>query len=71
MIMTILIRIMMAPLHAWAGLETARTRLLGPLGLATLDKEDWAYRGDYDNGDRGGDPAVAHGANYHQVRGSL
>ena len=58
-------------LHAWAGLETARTRLLGPLGLATLDKEDWAYRGDYDNGDRGGDPAVAHGANYHQVRGSL
>ena len=56
MIMTILIMIMMAPLHAWAGLETARTRLLGPLGLATLDKEDWAYRGDYDNWDRGGDP---------------
>ena len=30
--------------HAWLALETARERLLGPLGLATLHKHDWAYR---------------------------
>ena len=55
------------PGHAWSALETVVTRLLGPLGLATLDSEDWGYRGDYDNGDQSDDKTVAHGANYHQV----
>jgi len=54
------------PAIAWKGLQTMGKRLLGPLGLATLDKEDWAYRGDYDNSDQSDDRTVSHGANYHQ-----
>ena len=54
------------PEQAWSALLTVVTRLLGPLGLATLDSEDWAYRGDYDNGNQSEDKSVAHGANYHQ-----
>jgi len=55
-----------SPDRAWAGLQTMGTRLLGPLGLATLDSKDWAYRGDYDNSNQSNDKAVAQGANYHQ-----
>lgn len=54
------------PGRGMAGLRTMMTRLLGPLGLATLDPKDWAYRGDYDNSNQSDDPSVAHGANYHQ-----
>jgi len=54
------------PEYAWKALATAGKRLLGPLGLATLDSKDWAYRGDYDNSNQGSDPTIAHGANYHQ-----
>jgi len=53
------------PKKAWASLASLST-LMGPLGLATLHQEDWAYRGDYTNSDQSCDASVAHGANYHQ-----
>ena len=54
------------PDRAWAALRVVEEVLVGPLGLATLDPQDWAYRGEYDNSNAGQDPGVAHGANYHQ-----
>ncbi|XP_061377922.1 glycogen debranching enzyme [Danaus plexippus] len=54
------------PRHAWLALDNVEKLLVGPLGLKTLDPEDWAYRPNYDNSDNSSDPSVAHGFNYHQ-----
>ncbi|KAJ3616638.1 hypothetical protein Zmor_011773 [Zophobas morio] len=52
--------------HAIACLENMESVLLGHYGMKTLDPEDWAYRGDYNNDNDTYDPSVAKGANYHQ-----
>ncbi|CAG9760960.1 unnamed protein product [Ceutorhynchus assimilis] len=57
---------MFDPQHAWAALEQAEKYLLGPLGMKTLDPEDWNYRGDYDNSNDSDNFNLSNGFNYHQ-----
>ena len=52
--------------HAYEALLVVKKHLSGPLGIKTLDPEDWSYRGVYDNTDDSLDASVAHGFNYHQ-----
>jgi len=52
--------------YAQRALRTAADRLIGPLGMCTLDPSDKEYHGDYHNDDDSEDKAVAHGWNYHQ-----
>jgi len=52
--------------YAQRALRMVADRLVGPLGMCTLDPSDKEYRGDYHNDDDSEDKAVAHGWNYHQ-----
>merc|ERR1719230_698853 len=52
--------------RAEKALTITAERLVGPLGICTLDPSDWEYRGDYHNDDDSEIKEVAHGWNYHQ-----
>ena len=45
--------------HAWKALQIAKENLLGPLGMATLDPDDWMYRPYYDNSNQSGDESLS------------
>lgn len=52
--------------HAKAALLKAKERLMGPLGIKTLDESDLAYNGYYNNDDDSANYNTAQGFNYHQ-----
>ncbi|XP_060899776.1 glycogen debranching enzyme isoform X1 [Labrus mixtus] len=51
---------------AWKALEVAEQKLLGPLGMKTLDPDDMVYCGVYDNALDNENYNLAKGFNYHQ-----
>nr|XP_055038988.1 glycogen debranching enzyme-like isoform X1 [Misgurnus anguillicaudatus] len=51
---------------AWAALEIAEKKLLGPLGMKTLDPDDMVYCGVYDCAVDNDNYCCAKGFNYHQ-----
>lgn len=55
------------PLHAARCLDLVEKRLLGGIGMKTLDEEDWRYRPVYDNSDAdtNEDYFTSGGFNYH------
>ncbi|XP_007422039.1 glycogen debranching enzyme isoform X1 [Python bivittatus] len=55
-----------SPEHAWKALEMLEQKLLGPLGMKTLDPDDMVYCGVYDNALDNDNYNVAKGFNYHQ-----
>ncbi|XP_061489672.1 glycogen debranching enzyme isoform X1 [Rhineura floridana] len=57
---------MFCPERAWKALETVEQKLLGPLGMKTLDPDDLVYCGVYDNALDNDSYNVAKGFNYHQ-----
>uniref|UniRef100_A0A3P8XNX5 Glycogen debranching enzyme n=1 Tax=Esox lucius TaxID=8010 RepID=A0A3P8XNX5_ESOLU len=52
--------------RAWEALEVTEKKLLGPLGMKTLDPDDMVYCGVYDNALDNDDYNKARGFNYHQ-----
>ncbi|KAL7386629.1 hypothetical protein ABVT39_011254 [Epinephelus coioides] len=52
--------------RAWEALEVAEKKLLGPLGMKTLDPDDMVYCGVYDNSLDNDSYNLAKGFNYHQ-----
>lgn len=52
--------------QAWTALDMAEKKLLGPLGMKTLDPDDMVYCGVYDNSLDNDNYNLAKGFNYHQ-----
>uniref|UniRef100_A0A8C4WV81 Glycogen debranching enzyme n=1 Tax=Eptatretus burgeri TaxID=7764 RepID=A0A8C4WV81_EPTBU len=57
---------MFSPDKAYKALQIAEEKLLGPLGMKTLDPDDMVYNGEYNNADDSSNYNIAKGFNYHQ-----